>query len=59
MKLKQTHRHRAETCDCQGSGGGMGWEFGISSHKLLYIGQINIKGLLYSTGISSISCGRP
>ena len=50
MKLKQTHRHRAQTCDCQGSGGGMDWESRISRCKLLYIGQINIKVLLYSTG---------
>ena len=32
------------------SGGGMEWEFGISRCKLLYIGWINNKILLYSTG---------
>ena len=34
MKQKQTHRHREQTCGCQG---GMDWEFGISRCKLLYI----------------------
>ena len=52
MKQKQTHRHREQTCGCQGvgGGGGMEWEFGISRCKLLYIGWINNKVLLYSTG---------
>ena len=30
--------------------GGKDWEFGISRGKLLYIGWINSKFLLYSTG---------
>ena len=30
--------------------GGMEWEFGISRCKLLYIGSIKNKVLLYSTG---------
>ena len=30
--------------------GGMGWEFGVSRCKLLYIEWINKKVLLYSTG---------
>ena len=30
-------------------GGGMEWEFGISRCKLVYIGWINNKFLLYST----------
>ena len=33
----------------EGGGGGMDWEFGISRCKLLYIGLINNKVLLYST----------
>ena len=45
---KQTHRHREQAYDCQG--GGMDWEFGVSRYKLLYIGWINNKILLYSTG---------
>ena len=51
-KQKQTHRHREQTCGCQGEGTeeGMDWEFGISRCKLLYIGWINNKVLLYSTG---------
>ena len=32
-----------------GGGGGMDWEFGISRCKLLYIGWITNKVLLYST----------
>ena len=28
----------------------MGWEFGVSRYKLLYIGWMNNKVLLYSTG---------
>ena len=36
------------TCDCQGRG--IDWEFGISRCKLLYMGCINKKVLLYSTG---------
>ena len=52
MKQKQTHRHREQTCGCQGrrGGGGMNWEFGVSRCKLLYIEWINSKVLLYSTG---------
>ena len=34
---KQTHRHREQTCGCQGVGEGMDWEFGITRCKLLYI----------------------
>ena len=48
MKQKQTHRHREQTCGCQG--GGMDWEFGVSWFKLLCIGWINNKVLLFSTG---------
>ena len=52
MKQKQNHRHREQTFGCQGEvgGGGMDWEFGISRCKLLYIGWMNNKVLLYSTG---------
>ena len=50
-KQKPTHRYRKQTCGCQGEdGGGIDWEFGISRCKLLYIGWINNKVLLYSTG---------
>ena len=43
MKQKQTHRHRGQTCGCQGGGewGRMGWEFGISRCKPLYIGWMD------------------
>ena len=42
-KQKQTHRHREQTCGCQGGrdGGGKDWEFGVSRCKLVYIGWIN------------------
>ena len=53
MKKKQTHRHREQTCGCQG-GGALGEEWsgrlGIRSSKLLYRQWINNKVLLYSTG---------
>ena len=48
---KQTHRHREQTCGCQGwDGGGKDWEFGVRRCKLLYIEWIHNKVLLYSTG---------
>ena len=53
LSMKQTHRHREQTCGCQGGGwdgGGKDWEFGISRGKLSYIEWINNKVLLYSTG---------
>ena len=37
MKQEQTHRHREQTCGCQGVGGGLDWEFGTSRCKLLYV----------------------
>ena len=47
-KQKQTHRHREETCGCQGVG--KGWiGSGISRCKLVYIEWVN-KVLPYSTG---------
>ena len=52
LSMKQNHRHRKQTGGCQGGrvGGGMGWELGMSRCKLLYIGWINNKVLLCSTG---------
>ena len=52
ISMKQTHGHRKQTVGCQGEGvgGGMEWEVGVSRCKLLYIGWINNKVLLYSTG---------
>ena len=49
---KQTHRHKEQTCGCQRGGGrgGKDWEFWISRCKLLHIGWINNKVLLYSPG---------
>ena len=49
--MKQTHRHRADLwLPKQGGSGVDGWEVGISRGKLLYLGWINNKILLYSTG---------
>ena len=51
MKQKRTHRHREQTCGCQGAVvGGKDWESGISRGKLLCRRQINNKVLPYSTG---------
>ena len=52
MKQKQTHRHRDQTCGCQGRGGegGIDLEFGVSRCKLLHIEWTNNKVLLDSTG---------
>jgi len=51
-KQKQTHRHRKQTCDCQGrrGGSGMDGEFGVGSCKLLHLEWISNEVLLYSTG---------
>ena len=45
MKQKQSQRHRKQTCGCQGGG-----EVGEGRYRLLYIGWIKSKVLLYSTG---------
>ena len=56
MKQKQTHWQRETTENtpwCLPRGRGKGrkdWEFGNSSCKLLYVGRINSKVLLSSTG---------
>ena len=52
MKQKETHRLREQTYDSQGVGGGKGmdWEFGVGRYKLLHLGWINNKVLLYSIG---------
>ena len=53
MKQKQTNRHREQICGCQARGGSRrwkNWEFVINKCKLLYIGWINNKVLLYNTG---------
>ena len=51
-KQKQTHRHREQTvvAGVGEGGGGKDWEFGISRCKVIYIGLINNKVLLYSKG---------
>ena len=52
VKKKQMHRHREQTCGCQGGGGegGKNWKFGISRCQLIYLRWINNKILLYTTG---------
>ena len=51
-KQKKTHRHqrRLVVAKEERHGGGKNWQLGISGYKLLYIGWINSKVLLYSTG---------
>ena len=52
-KQKQNHGQGVQACGGQGRNG-WGWgkdrEFGISKGKLLYIGCINNRALLYGTG---------
>ena len=47
LSMKQKQTHRGQTCCCQGEGGRMDWEFGISRCRPLYIGLINKKILPY------------
>ena len=49
---KQTHRHREQTCGCQGEEGGswMDWEFGGGRSKLLHLEWISNEVPLYSRG---------
>ena len=51
-KHKRTHRHRNQTFGCHGggAGGGKAWEFGNSRCRQVYIGWINNKVPVYSTG---------
>ena len=50
-KQKQTHRHREQTCGCQGAGRSERDGLGVGARrcKLLHIEWINNKVLLYST----------
>ena len=48
-KQKQTLRHIKQIKDYQRPRGGINQEFGINVYTLLYIKQVNNKGLLYST----------
>ena len=51
LSMRQTHRHKHQTCGYQWCGGGeVDWEFGFNRCKLLYIEWINSKVLLYSMG---------
>ena len=50
LSTKHNQTHRQLVVAREAGGGGMDWEFGISRCKLLYIGWINNKVLLYSTG---------
>ena len=51
-KKKQTHGLGEQTCSCQGEGGGRGmdWEFGVSRCKLLHLEWISNVILLCNTG---------
>ena len=49
---KQRHRHREQTCGCQGrmGGSGMDWESEFSKCKALHLEWIKYEVLLYNTG---------
>ena len=49
-KMCTDRENRLVVAKGEGDGGGKDWEFGISRCKLVYIGWINNKVLLYSTG---------
>ena len=44
-KQKGTHRHREQTCGCQGGqgGSGMDWEFGVGRCKQLHLEWISMR----------------
>ena len=52
IKEKQTHRHREQTCGCQGGRGRWDgiWEYGFSRCKLLHLEWISSEVLLSITG---------
>ena len=58
-KQKKTHKHREQTCGCQGEEGesGIDWEFGVSRFKLLHLEWINNMILMYNT--NAVSWDRP
>ena len=51
-RQKQTNRHKKLSCGCQQGEirGEKAWELGVSRCQLSYIGLINDRFLLYSTG---------
>ena len=59
LEQKQIHRHREQTCVCQGGGRGRGMdgEFGVSRCKLLYLEWISNGVLLVTQGTISILLG--
>ena len=52
MEHKLTHRHRGQTCGCQGGGGASGTDckLGVTRCKLLRLEWISNEILLYNTG---------
>ena len=56
---KQIHKHREQTCGCQGGGGGSGVDgkFGVNRCKLLQLEWISNEILLYSPGNYNQSLG--
>lgn len=55
LKQKPTHRHKKQTYVYQGErvGGEINQEVEINIYTVLYMKQITIKNLLYSTGNST------
>ena len=50
---------REQTGGCQGRGGGMEWEFGVSRYKLLYREWITTRCYIYPRELYTISCDKP
>ena len=46
---KETHRHGEQTCDSQGGGSRMDWEFEVSRFKPLHLEWISNEVQLYRT----------
>ena len=50
IEKKQAHGHGEQTCDCQGGGSGMDWEFGVNRCRLLPLEWMSNEILLGSPG---------
>ena len=63
---KQTHRHREQTCSCQGGGreNGMDWELGVGGCKLLHLewisNEVRLKQEIDGSQaeVKSVPCGQ-
>ena len=53
---KQAHRHGEQTCDCQGGGSEVDWEFGFSRCKLLHLERISEECIAQGTISNHLWC---